>query len=587
MTRLPPSFLAACGTPRWLALLPLLALAACGVVNPPRPAPLSLPPVPERTAPPLPPPPAAPVAEPEVVTSPVAPAPYSAAVAARFPDPLVVYSTPGLQAGRSGFSSNAEIQAWLRDLALGSIGGNGPTARLLPLGKSQRNEPLQALIVLRGAQTDAASVLAAGKPTVLLLAQQNGDEPAGAEALMVLAKQLVQGPLGAVLERINVILVPRANPDGAATGQSATASGADMARDHLLLNTPEAGALARLVRDYRPMVVVDAHEYSPLAPYLQKFGAIQRFDALVQQASPANQPEFLARAAEEWFRKPLLAALKTNGLSSEWHYTTAADTKDMAVSMGGARSEASRNVNGLKNAVSLLVESRGQGLEKQHIQRRVHTQVVALTSVLRSTVAKANELTQLRSYIDREVSAQACRGEGVVEAATTPAQYDLTMLNPQTGADRTLTVDWNSALALRKLKNRPRPCGYLLPASATVAVERLRLLGVQVFRVAQPGALLGDAYRESTRAPVRRAEPRSTADLNPPIAVEVDLARATLDVPQDSFFVPMAQPAGNLVFAALEPDTPDSFFANRLLGSLQQIQRVMADPAVLRLDPAP
>ena len=203
--------------------------------------------------------------QPQAQPAPLA-APYSAAVAARFPDPAVVYATPGLRPGRTTFSTNPEIQTWLRELAFATTGGNGPTARLLPLGKSQRNEPLEALILLRGSATDAEGVLAIGKPTVLLVGQQHGDEPAGAEALLVLAKELAQGTLKPLLERINVIIVPRANPDGAAAGQPTTANGIDMGRDHLLLNTPEARALAKLVRDYRPIVVVDAHEYGPLAP---------------------------------------------------------------------------------------------------------------------------------------------------------------------------------------------------------------------------------------------------------------------------------------------------------------------------------
>ena len=48
-----------------------------------------------------------------------------------------------------------------------------------------------------------------------------------------------------------------------------------------------------------------------------------------------------------------------------------------------------RNVNGLKNAVSLLVETRGVGLGRLHIQRRVHTQVTTITSALTGNLGKA------------------------------------------------------------------------------------------------------------------------------------------------------------------------------------------------------
>ena len=454
-------------------------------------------------------------------------------------------------------------------------------AELLPLGMSQRGEAIEALLLTRAAGTDAASMLATGRPTVLLVGQQHGDEPAGSEALLVLARELTQGSLQSLLERINVIVVARANPDGSSTVSRATSGGLDMNRDHLLLNTPEAQALARLARDFQPTVVVDVHEYTVVGRYLEKFGTVQKFDALLQYATTANLPEFLTKAAEEWYRRPVLNALKNEGLSSEWYYTTSTDLADKTISMGGTQPDTARNVHGLKNMVSLLIETRGVGLGRLHIQRRVHTHVVALTSVLNSTAQRASELMQLKPYLDRELTAQACRDEVVIESAPTPAQYDLVMLDPLTGADKIMTVDWNSALALRKIKARVRPCGYWLSANAAGAVDRLRLHGVQVMRVAEPGSMLGDLYRENARSLGARQDVRgSIADSRDIIRAEVALVRGVIDAPRGSYYVPLNQPLANLVVAALEPDTQSSYFANRILESLQSVARVMAEPTV-------
>nr|WP_244618435.1 M14 family metallopeptidase [Rhodoferax sediminis] len=514
-------------------------------------------------------------------------APYGAAVAARFPDPAVVYSTPGLAPGRTSFTSNAEVQTWLRDLSRQSAQTAGPKAAVLSLGPSQRGEPLEALIVTRASSTDAATVLAAARPTVLLIGQQHGNEPAGSEALLVIARELVQGPLQPLLDHINVIIVPRANPDGAAAGQRATANGIDMNRDHLLLKTPEARALAKLARDYRPMVIIDAHEYTVAGRYLQKFGAIQRFDALLQYATTADLPEFVTKASEEWFRQPVVAALKEQSLSSEWYYTTSADPDDKRVFMGGTQPDTELNVGGLENAVSLLIETRGVGIGRLHIQRRVHTDVTAITSVLGSTARRANDLVQLRSYVEREVSAKACNEEAVIEVAPTPTRRDLIMLDPQTGLDRTITVDWTSALQLRPLKSRMRPCGYLLSAASTVAVDRLRLLGIPVMQVAEPGTVLGESYRETARSAVARQDARGAiAGSQPATRVAVDLVRGVVDAPRGSYYVPVNQPLGSLVLAALEPDTQSSYFANHLLNGLQSTVRVMTAPS-LTLQDAP
>jgi hypothetical protein len=572
-----------------LPLLLSLALAACtSVPLPPWPAPGGAAKAPPATTP-APAATPATVAPPVVVIQPVpvrpsgvvAPEPYNAAVAARFPAPSLIYSTPGLQEGRSSFTSNAEIQSWLRDLVASAAATPGMKAALLPIGQSQRGEALEALVLTRAAGTDPAAIAASNRPTVLLIGQQHGDEPAGSEALLVVARELTQGLLRPVLDRVNVIIVPRANPDGSADNKRVTTGGLDMNRDHLLLNTPEAQALARLTRDYHPTVVVDAHEYTVVGRFLQKFDAVQKYDALLQYATTANLPEFLTKASEEWYRRPLVAALKAQGLSNEWYYTTSADLADKKISMGGTQPDTGRNVNGLKNTVSLLIETRGVGIGRLHIQRRVHTHVTAINSVLASTAQRASELGQLQPYIEKEIAGLACKEEAVVEAGPTLVQQELMMLDPVTGADKALRVEWNSALTLRKLKTRVRPCGYWLSASSKTAVERLRLHGVQVLRVSEPGSMLGDLYRETARsAGVRQDVRGAIADAGQIVKTEVALVRGVIDAPTGSYYVPLSQPLANLVIAALEPDTQSSYFANRLIDSLAGSARVMSEPAL-------
>ena len=440
-------------------------------------------------------------------------------------------------------------------------------------------------MLARSASSDAATLAASGKPTVLLMGQQHGNEPAGSEALLVITRELAQGLLQPLLEKINVVIVPRANPDGASNDQRATHNGLDMDRDHLLLKTSEVQALARLTQAFKPMVVVDAHEYTVAGQYLEKFGMVQKFDVLLQYATTANLSEFLTKAAEEWYRRPILTALRNEGLSTEWYHTTSSDLQDRKISMGGAQPDTSRNVNGLKNVVSLLIETRGVGIGRLHIQRRVHTHVVAVSSVLASTAQRASELSQLRPYIDKEVSLLACKDEAVMQVDLTPGEHELVMLDAVSGADKTVTVDWHSALALRTVKARARPCGYWLAASSGTAVERLRLHGVQVLRVAEAGGMLGDRYQETARMTGERQGDRqdvrsAIADANPITRVEVSLSRGLVDVPRGSYYVPLGQPLGNLVMAALEPDTQSSYFANQLIPDVQNIVRVMVPPNI-------
>lgn len=603
---------ASLGAMRWTAsaTLAALLLTACGSTPlPPWPstpaaqranAPAPLPRVQQGTVVPAPlgqqhqQPPLQPPQRAAVVSTPLPPTaplvvqnegpmapPYGAAVAARFPNPPISYNTPGLAQDRRAFTTNAELGQWLRSLTDAVPRGTTRT-KLLNLGTSQRGEPIQGLLLTRAAGTDPASLDTSGRPTVVLIGQQHGDEPAGSEALLVISSELAQGLLEPLLDRINVVVVPRANPDGAEVGTRVTANGVDMNRDHLLLNTPEARALAQVINDYRPILVVDAHEYTVVGRYLQKFNAVQRYDALLQYATTANYPEFLTKASQEWYHQPMVTALKAQGITSDWYYTTSTNLQDKRISMGGTQPDTGRNVNGLKNTVSLLIETRGVGIGRMHIQRRVHSQVTAISSALRTTAERAANLEQVRSFVARDVSAQACRDQVVIEAAATPTQRDLGFLDPETGADRSIRVDWNSSLTLRAIKSRARPCGYWLAAGSTAAVERLRLLGLQVMRVAEPGAMLAETYRETAREAGDRQDVIGTIAGGAGIVrVEVSTVRSAVDAPAGSFYVPLNQPRANLAVAALEPDTQNSYFANRLIDDLGQMARVMATPALV------
>lgn len=569
----------------WALALAATALGACSSVPLP-----PVRPVPAPSRPLVAPAPAvaqAPVSAPaptvQAAPTPAPPA-ESAAVAARFPDPAVAYRTPAFEPGRAGFTTNAELRNLIRGLVRDGDGSAGSTTvRLLQVGSSQTGVPIEALHFSRAPLALAATgaTTRPARPTVLLVGQQHGDEPAGAEALIVIAQELAGGRLAALLDRIDVVILPRANPDGAAADKRVTAGGIDVNRDHLLLRTPEAQAQAQLVREFNPAVVVDSHEFSVLGRYIEKFGAVQRFDALIQYAMTANLPAFVSKASEEWFRQPVLKALKAQGLSSEWYYTTSVDVADKKVSMGGVQPDTGRNVNGLRNSVSFLIETRGVGLGRAHLARRVHTHVTAITSLLQSTAARADDLTKLRRFVDADLAAKACQGEMVVEAAATPSEYNLQMLDPVTGADKTVNVIWDSALELAEVKRRARPCGYWLGADQADAALRLRGLGVHVQRLDEAGALRGESYAETARELAARSDVRgSIADAGGVLLVKVDLVPALIDVRAGSYYIGLDQPLANLVIAALEPDTQNGFVANRVVTDLKSQARVLMRPEI-------
>ena len=581
---------------RWLAGAGLIGVVACS-------SPPLLRPVPPSTAAQMQPraavvvpapavapsvvavPPPPPALTPEVISVPA----ISPAVAARFPEPAVTFATPAFEPGRSAFTRNDELRAVLHGLVRSGDGSaRGTAIDVLPLGTSQRGAPIEALAFTRlpeavspaGASASAPATAPARRPAVLIVAGQHGDEPAGTEALVVVAQELAAGRFDRVLGQVDVFLLPRVNPDGAALGQRAAADGTDLNRDHLLLNTPEAQAEAQLERDIAPIVVLDLHEYAvDTALWVAKFAAVQRFDALLQYATTGNVHPFITRAAQEWFRAPLVESLGASGFSADWYHTVSADPADRKVAMGGVGAQIGRNANGLKHAVSLIVETRGGGIGRTDLKRRVQVQVAAVASVLGSAAAHAGDLVKLRQFVEREVATGACQGEAVLEAAPTPSEYNLGVLDAQSGAMRRVAVAWDSALELRVVKSRPRPCGYWLAASESDAVRRLRQLGVEVQQLDAAGEMRGETYRETGRSSEGRGA-------EPTLRLRVQTQPVLLDIPGTSYYVSLEQPLANLAIAALEPESPAGYVAQGVIGRVDAVARVLLRPD-LRMSAVP
>jgi hypothetical protein len=233
----------------------------------------------------------------------------------------------------------------------------------------------------------------------------------------------------------------------------------------------------------------------------------------------------------------------------------------------------------LRNAVSLLVETRGGGLGRTDLKRRVQAQVVATTSVLASAANHAADLVKLRQFVDREIASLACKGEVVLDAALTPGEYPYSLIDRDSGEIRRLTVAWESALQLRTLKSRPRPCGYWLAAAESDAVQRLRLLGIEVQQLAEIAEVRGETYRETGRETIT-APASVAAYAGATTRLRVQTTPALLDLAAGGYYVSLEQPLANLAVAVLEPEAPSSFAANGVIASVGGEARILLRPEI-------
>lgn len=553
---------------RWAIISSALILAACSSTPLPQwPATTSTasstqpaPPV-TRTAP----------AATTVSTSPIADntrleaLPYSAAIAALFPDPNERYSTPGLSDGRRSFTTNSELIELLRTLSQQSP-NESPRLGLLNSGNTQSGTPLHALIATQAKAISPLALDESNRPTVMVVAGQQGTDAAATEAVLVLSKELGAGGLLApLLDKINIIFVPRANPDGFDKGIATTADGTDLRFDHLQLKTPEARFLAKLARDYRPSVLLDAGEFDAIQPTLQRFDAVRADDMGLQYAVTPNGHEFVTKAAREWLHQPATSALTQAGMRTDWAFEAAGNSADNGFAMGSIEPTSLRNASSLKNVVSMEANSRGSDLKRTHLQRRVHSHVQAMLAVLQSAAQRATDLRQVNTFVSRDVASHACRSTLVVQAQQRSEQRQITLVDAASAQLVQRTAAWSSSLSISNPRQRSNACGYWLSANAVQATERLSMLGVNVQRVAELSNIEAETYQAITGA----AGP------------SVDLVRNNLEAAPGSYYVSMNQPLAFLAAAALEPDTPYSYYSTGVLGDLKEIARVTALPNIV------
>jgi len=504
----------------------------------------------------------------------------SEAVAERYPDPPAAYTTPAFAPGKADFTSQSEMMAFLTGL-------RAPQMILSIVAKSQEGRDMPALVFTR----HGVDMIGKGqRPVVMLIGQQHGNEPAGGEAMLVLAERLGAGDLAPLLDAIDVVIVPRGNPDGADRFRRALTDGVDPNRDHTQLRTPEIRAIADLLTRYRPDILLDCHEFTVAGRWVEKTGGLVRIDGMIQAATVPNLAPALKQIQDEVVLPALRSAFDAAGVTYDWYHTTDGSNPASPVAMGSIGADTGRNVAGLRNAVSLLLETRGVGLGRAHLARRVHSHVVAAEAMLRLAAQRPGDILAATRRAEAEVVAIKPGTPFIVTARQRPEQRTLTFIDPATGQDRPVDVKWLSSLDIETTLTRPRPAGYLLRAKDGDAIEALRRLGLTTQTVAKAATVAGERYRvvkvELGAKEDGRGDDTGAGQI---VKGSYALEQASIQLEPGDVYIGLDQPLAALLPVMLEPESQTGLAANRVLpvveGGVLDVVRITGRPAAALVGP--
>jgi predicted deacylase len=393
------------------------------------------------------------------------------------------------------------------------------------------------------------------KVRVYLQGAIHGNEPAADQGILALLGKMDanQTWTASLLEKLDILVLPRYNPDGVNYFQREFGSNIDPNREGTKLVAQQSRDIRSLISSFEPHVVADMHEYGGPTTY----GGIYRHgtDALIAGAKNLNIHPDIRTLTEDTFSAGMSAALVANGLRVEPYVTgpsSRIEGSPIVFTEASAAPTTGRNAMALSQAIVILCELRGIRLADQHFQRRTASSLIMLEAML--NIAH-DQSTSILSTIESAVEDFIVSNDDIVLTDSQPSgNRTFTMVDIRDGSIVQAPVTFLSSTPAIANFTRSRPSSYLIPRDWKTVVDRLSAMGLEFEELAYEFRGTVQAYNVTSST--LDTEFTEGTVMN---TVTTEFYERELVMPAGSWRLSAKQKNAALAFVTLEPESEVSF----------------------------
>lgn len=389
------------------------------------------------------------------------------------------------------------------------------------------------------------------KLVVLIYCQQHGNEPSSKEAALVVARDLINEEQH-LLENLDLILVPMANPDGADMKQRRNANNMDLNRNHVILSEPESLALHSLFLKWMPEVTLDVHEFNASSKNWFAAGYMKDAEEMFDYVSNLNiAPEIIDLSSGSLLTE-VGDKLKDKGFRFH-RYTVGGPPNVSRIRHSTTNINDGRQSMGIYNTFSFIFEGKRFNDLVSNIERRTAGQTAAMQVFLDTMGEHFREIMNITHAARRDLLENPVPGEPPIQLhmdyfadpERPTLNYPVFDLMAWKHVVRTVG---NYEPQVRTTQTITRPVAYIFSKDEERLIDLLSRHQIEMGRLADDTDIEVEIYRILKVTPIEEED-------KPGEMVKVRTKTKTLTLEWDSVVVYLQQRAGNLIPLLLEPQS--------------------------------